>query len=130
MTGSECDGDGGTSRSVSEGRLAAHGPPVVAAISRVAGPALRAGAVRLQGQVPSGQWFQVKIPRIWATTEAVATVHGQDLGPAGPAHPQRWLGGFALPNRGLFAIGTATFETYQPERHVRAVPTAAAPSSD
>jgi hypothetical protein len=95
---------------------------VLAAMSRVAGPFLRAGAVRLQGQVPSGQRFRVKIPRIWATTEAGATLHGEDLGPAGPTHPQRWLGGFALPNRGLFAIGTATFETYQPDRHLRVVP--------
>jgi hypothetical protein len=101
---------------------------VLAAMSRAAGPALRAGAVRLQGHVPSGQWFRVKIPRIWATTEVGATVHGEDLGPAGPTHPQRWLGGFALPNRGLFAIGTATFEPYRPERHVRAVPATAAPS--
>jgi hypothetical protein len=103
---------------------------VLAAMSRAAGPALRAGAVRLQGHVPSGQWFRVKIPRIWATTEVGATVHGDDLGPAGPTHPQRWLGGFALPNRGLFAIGSATFETYRPERHVRVLPTTAAPRSD
>jgi hypothetical protein len=103
---------------------------VLAAMSRVAGPVLRAGAIRPQGHVPSGQWFRVKIPRIWATTEVGATVHGEGLGPAGPTHPQRWLGGFALPNRGLFAIGTATFETYRPERHVRAVPTTAAPRND
>jgi hypothetical protein len=95
---------------------------ILAAMSLVAGPALRAGAVRLQGQVPSGQRFRVKIPAIWATTEAAATLHGEDLGPTGPAHPQRWLGGFALPNRGLFAIGTATFETYRPDRHLRVVP--------
>jgi hypothetical protein len=87
---------------------------VLAAMSRVAGPALRAGAVRLQGRVPSGHQFRVKVPRIWATAEVRATVHGEDLGPAGPVNPQRWLGGFALPNRGLFAIGTATFETHRP----------------
>jgi hypothetical protein len=88
---------------------------VLAAMSRAAGPALRAGAVRLQGHVPTGQRFRVKLPTIWATTQVFAAVHGEDLGPAGPVHPQRWLGGFALPNRGLFAIGTATFETYGPE---------------
>jgi hypothetical protein len=102
---------------------------VLAAMSRVAGPVLRAGAVRLQGQAPSGQRFRVQVPRIWTTIEADATVHSEDLGPAGPAHPQRWLGGFALPNRGLFAIGTATFETYRPERHIRTMPTTAAPKS-
>ena len=40
----------------------------------------------------------------------------------GPAHPRRWPGGFALPNRGLFAVGRATIERYQPERHLPVVP--------
>jgi hypothetical protein len=102
---------------------------VLDGMSRMAGPALRAGAIRLQGRVPSGQWFRVQVPRIWATTDVAAIVHGQNLGPAGPAHPQRWLGGFALPNRGLFAIGSATFETYRAERHVQMEHAPAAPGS-
>jgi hypothetical protein len=60
---------------------------VLATTSRVAGPALQAGAVRLQAHVPSGQWFRVKIPKIWATTEVGATMHGEDLGPAAPPSP-------------------------------------------
>jgi hypothetical protein len=31
-----------------------------------------------------------------------------------PGLPSRWLGGFALPNRGLFAIGTATVSVRSP----------------
>ena len=96
---------------------------VLAAMSRMAGPTLRAGAIRMHGRVPTGQWFRVKIARVWATTNVAATLHGEDLGPTGPAPIQRWLGGFALPNRGLFAVGHATFENYAPERHLQALPT-------
>lgn len=97
---------------------------VLTAMSRAAGPTLRAGAIRLSGAVPTGQWFRVKIPHVWRTTDVAATLRGEPLGPAGPVRDQRWLGGFALPNRGLFAIGRVTIETYQPERHHQAVPTA------
>lgn len=90
-------------------------------LGRIAGPALRAGTIRFQGTVPSRQWFRVRIPHVWATRDVTATLYGQDLGPAGPSHPQRWLGGFALPNRGLFAIGQATLETYDSDHHVQRV---------
>lgn len=95
---------------------------VLSAMSRMAGPTLRAGAIRLQGRVPSDQWFRVKIGHVWTTTNVVATLRGEDLGPAGPAPTQRWLGGFALPNRGLFAAGQATFESYRPDRHLQTLP--------
>jgi hypothetical protein len=99
---------------------------VLGAMGRTAGPMLRAGKLRMQGALPSGQWFRVKIPRLWATDRVNATLRGVDLGPAGPVPHQRWLGDFALPNRGLFAIGRATIETYQPERHHRVIPSAPA----
>lgn len=87
------------------------------AIGSFAGPVLRAGSIRLAGKVPSRQWFQVRIPRVWAVDETAATLHGQDLGAPGSVREQRWLGDFALPNRGLFAIGQVTLETYDPDRH-------------
>ena len=95
---------------------------VLAAMSRMAGPTLRAGAIRLNGRVPTDQWFRVRIARVWTTTNVVATLRGEDLGPTGPAPTQRWLGGFALPNRGLFAVGQATMESYEAERHHQALP--------
>lgn len=94
----------------------------LAAMSRVAGMTLRAGKLRLYGDVPSQQWFRVKVPHVWATCDVTATLHGENLGPSGQTRPQRWLGGFALPNRGLFAIGQATFEAYDPSRHRQVVP--------
>lgn len=90
---------------------------VLVPMSRMAGPVLRAGAVRLNGQVPSGQLFRVKIDRVWATTNVVAELRDEDLGPPGGSHPQRRLGGFVVPNRGLFAVGSATFESYSADRH-------------
>ncbi|HEX4777211.1 MAG TPA: hypothetical protein VFW74_10610 [Acidimicrobiia bacterium] len=95
---------------------------VLAGMGRMAGWMLRAGTVRLQGTVPSRQWFRVKIPRVWGVADVTAVLHGEPLGPPGPIDRQRWLGGFALPNRGLFAIGRVTLETYRPDRHVQTVP--------
>jgi hypothetical protein len=97
---------------------------VLGAMGRSAGPMLRAGTLRLHGALPTGQWFRVKIPRLWATDHVSVSLRGVDLGPAGPVPHQRWLRDFALPNRGLFAIGRATIETYQPERHHQVIPAA------
>lgn len=95
---------------------------MLAMMGRAAGPMLRAGALRMHGTVPSGQWFRVQIPHVWATTRVSATLHGEQLGAAGAVRRQRWLGGFAVPNRGLFAIGRATMETYDPARHDQVIP--------
>jgi hypothetical protein len=91
------------------------------AMGRVAGVVLGAGAIRFHGTAPSRQQFRVRIPQVWATREVSATLGGEDLGPAGRADTQRWLGGFALPNRGLFAVGQAVMETYDDTRHVQVV---------
>jgi hypothetical protein len=92
-------------------------------MGRVAGPLLGAGRLRLSGRVPSDQWFRVAPHHIWATTDVEATLFGDPLGSAGPVEHQRQLGGFPVPNRGLFAVGRATFESYAPDRHLRATPT-------
>ena len=92
----------------------------VSLMSRAAGRMLGAGRLRMSGRVPSEQWFRVALQRVWATTEVEATLHGESLGPAGPIEKQRQMGGFPIPNRGLFAIGQATFEPYDPDRHLRA----------
>jgi hypothetical protein len=38
---------------------------------------------------------------------------------AGPNQAVQWI---ALPNRGHFAVGRATIETYDPEHHFQVVP--------
>jgi hypothetical protein len=95
---------------------------VLGLMGRLAGPLLRAEEVRLHGLVPSEQWFTVNPLRVWATTNVRASFHGESLGESEPVPRQRRLGGFPIPNRGLFAIGRATFETYQPDRHVQRIP--------
>ncbi len=95
---------------------------VLAAMGRMAGPMLRAGMIRLNGRVPSQQWFKVNPEYVWVTTEVDAMLRDEPLGEAGPIVPQRQLGGFPIPNRGLFAVGRAIFETYDADRHVQSMP--------
>ncbi len=89
------------------------------AMGRVAGPVLRAGSVSMSGAVPSGQAFRVAIKELWATTHVTAVLAGNDIGSPGRVPDQRWLGDFAVPNRGLFAIGQARFDAYRADRHVQ-----------
>jgi hypothetical protein len=84
---------------------------------RVAGLLLRAGRVRLQGTVPNGQHFQAAPRLVWAVTNSTALVGGHDIGPPGPLPHQDRLGDFSLPQRGLFAVGTARFDNHDPTRH-------------
>jgi hypothetical protein len=86
-------------------------------MGRVAGLLLRAGRVRLQGTVPNGQHFQAAPRLLWAVINSTALVGGHDIGPPGPLQHQDGLGDFWLPQRGLFAVGTARFDTYDPTRH-------------
>ena len=95
---------------------------VLAGMGRMAGPMLRAGTIRLQGRVPSDQWFEVNPTHVWATTSVEATVLDEPLGPPGRGDQQHWLGGFALPDRGLFAVGRAAFETFDADRHSHTLP--------
>jgi hypothetical protein len=83
--------------------------PVLAVMSRVAGPALRAGRVRLTGLTPNGQRFVANPLIMWMATDAKATVRGIDLGRMGPAPQQAHLRDFAIPQRGVFVVGRAMF---------------------
>jgi hypothetical protein len=83
--------------------------PVLDAMSRVAGTALRAGRVRLTGAAPNGQRFVANPLTMWVATGSRATVGGRDLGEMGPAPEQARLGDFCIPQRGVFVIGRATF---------------------
>jgi hypothetical protein len=92
-------------------------PPTLAAMAAVAGPALHAGRLRLRGRAPNGQAFIAMPRRLWLIDDAHATVRGQDLGEVGPlaraGKPRRLL----HPQRGLFVIGRASFEAFDPALH-------------
>ena len=83
--------------------------PVLAVMSRIAGPALRAGRVRLTGVTPNGQRFVANPLIMWIATSSKATVRGIDLGQMGPAPEQAHLRDFAVPQRGVFVVGRAMF---------------------
>ncbi|GGL27079.1 hypothetical protein [Nocardia jinanensis] len=92
-------------------------PAVLSVMSRVAGPALGVGRVRLRGTTPNGQWFRTNPRMLWTVARTVARIDGVDIGPAGPLAEQTRLGEFWLPQRGMFAVGQAYFEQYDAARH-------------
>jgi hypothetical protein len=83
--------------------------PVLAVMSRVAGAGLRAGRVRLTGLAPNGQRFAASPRMVWVATASTATLGGVDLGEMGPAPDQASLRDFAIPQRGMFVVGRASF---------------------
>ncbi len=83
--------------------------PVLEVMSRVAGPALRAGRLRLIGLAPDGQRFIANPLTVWVATGSHATLGGLDLGPTGPAPVPARLGDFSLPQRGVFVVGRSSF---------------------
>ena len=94
-----------------------HNRIVLGATGRMAGPLLRAGRVRLAGDVPSGQAFFADLRRVWLIDDSTATLEGNDLGTPGSLPEQTHLADFWLPQRGLFAFADSFFEPYDPARH-------------
>jgi hypothetical protein len=92
-------------------------PAVLGALGRAAGPMLRAGQVRLAGTAPNGQRFMMAPAQVWSVARSRAAWRDVDLGPVGPLHRQARLGGFRLPQRGLFMVGSGHFETFDSGRH-------------
>jgi hypothetical protein len=92
--------------------------PVLAAMGPMSRPMLRAGRMRLTGAAPNRQHFQVMPLRVWAVASSTATLDGSDLGSARPLREQSRLGDFWMPQRGIFYVGEARFETFDPIRHL------------
>ncbi len=90
---------------------------VLGAMSRCSRPLMSAGRIRLLGTVPNGQWFTAAPTTVFAVPRSTASIDGVDLGALGPLPHQPRLGGFWLPQRGLFMAGTSAFEAFDPARH-------------
>ncbi|MFI7742572.1 hypothetical protein [Kocuria rhizosphaericola] len=90
------------------------------AVGAAAGPSLRAGRIGLVGEVPNGQSFRAAPRRMWFVQDSRATLGGADLGPIGALTEQARLRDFWIPQRGIFMIGSAVFEPFDPARHVTA----------
>ena len=63
----------------------------------------------MRGRAPNGQRFVANPLALWVASASKASVGDTDLGAMGPAPRQAQLGDFALPQRGMFAIGRAFF---------------------
>lgn len=86
-------------------------------VGRFAGPALRAGRVRLTGLVPSGQSFNAHMRYIWLIGDSTAVIDGEPLREPAPLSEQPHLADFWLPQRGFFAVVDGYFEPYDASRH-------------
>ncbi|HSP54168.1 MAG TPA: hypothetical protein VLS25_01150 [Dehalococcoidia bacterium] len=101
---------------------------VLSAMAPIAGTLLHAGRVRMNGRAPNGQSFIANPLRMWTIDEAEASIKGEPFGPVGPVAPQAQLGDFAIPQRGVFVIGRAFFESYDPAVHLAAATSREAPA--
>lgn len=97
-------------------------PAVLAAMGALAGRMLGAGRLGLRGRMPNGQWFRANPRRVWIVAGSEAVLEGADLGVPGPLREQARVGGFWIPQRGLFAAGQAYFEALDPARHAAPAP--------
>jgi hypothetical protein len=91
---------------------------VLSMMAAIAGPMLRAGRLGVQGRAPNGQAFVANPMVLWTIARTTATIGGADLGLPGSLAEQTRLGDFWIPQRGLFAVGRAFFETFDPARHL------------
>jgi hypothetical protein len=85
----------------------------LAAMEGVAGPMLRAGKVRLAGRAPNGHRFAANPLLIWLIADSQATLNGVNLGTTGPSPTPGRMADFWIPQRGVFAIGRAFFQSGQ-----------------
>jgi hypothetical protein len=87
------------------------------AMSRLVGPLLHIGRIRLTGNLPNGQGFRIVPKRVWAVADSMAIVNGESLGPVGPHAVQDSLADFRLPQRGICVVAQGRFEPFDITRH-------------
>lgn len=83
-------------------------PALVRARERLAGR-LGMGAIRLDGETPSGHQGLLMPERMYLVADASATLGGLDLGKPARLLESPTIGRVALPARGVLAIGRATW---------------------
>ena len=91
--------------------------PFLKVMGGMAGKMLDAGHIGLSGMAPNGQSFIANPRQIWMINSSKATLNGEDLGAIAPLQEQARLADFWIPQRGIFAIGGASFEAYEPSMH-------------
>jgi hypothetical protein len=64
----------------------------------------------------------LETPRtFWTVSGSVARMRGVDFGVPSPLPTQARLGDFTIAQRGIFAIGQAAFESFDPARHLNMI---------
>jgi hypothetical protein len=91
---------------------------VLSMMAAVAGPMLGAGRLGVHGHAPNGQTFIANPMVMWTIARNEARIGDVNLGPQGRLAVQARLGDFWIPQRGLFVVGRAFFETFDPARHL------------
>ena len=92
-------------------------PRVLHWLAAAARQLLGVGQVAFTGTVPNGQRFVVNPQRLWLVEASTASLRGRDLGVPAPLPSQARLGDFAIPQRGVFALGRSFLEPFDPRRH-------------
>ncbi len=100
---------------------------VLSLMAAIAGPALGAGRLGVHGLTPNGQQFVANPMVLWIIARGTARIGETDLGHPGSLPIQARLGDFWIPQRGLFAVGRAFFEPFDPARHVAVASREASP---
>lgn len=91
---------------------------VLSMMAAVAGPMLGAGRLGVHGRAPNGQTFIANPMVLWTIARNEARIGTTDFGAQGRLAVQARLGDFWIPQRGLFVVGRAFFETFDPARHL------------
>ncbi|MGW8267486.1 MAG: hypothetical protein ACWGSQ_14055 [Longimicrobiales bacterium] len=90
-------------------------------LGTVGGPLLGLGQLALAGSAPNGQHFRAAPKLLWRVEATAAILDRVDLGEMDPLPEQVRIGDFWIPNDGIFAIGSARFDRFDPRLHSRAI---------
>ncbi|MDQ4213112.1 hypothetical protein [Microbacterium capsulatum] len=82
-----------------------HSRATLTAMQTMATAAMGVGTVGLLGRTPSGGEFDASPQRVWRVADSHALIDGADAGVPHPLPVQAAVGDFAIPQRGIFAIG-------------------------
>jgi hypothetical protein len=94
---------------------------ILSMVGSTGGRLLGLGNLALAGSSPNRQRY-IAAPRLlWRVEATAAILDREDLGEMAPLPEQAKLGDFWIPNAGIFAIGEARFESFDPEGHSSAI---------
>lgn len=93
--------------------------PLLRAREVLADRFLHMGDIRMSGTMPSGHHGILMLDRMYFIDTAAATLNGENLGGATQAKPTPNIGGFALPARGVLAIGQAAWAIRDYDEYAR-----------